>query len=58
MMITSLTSSRRNLVSTSEAAGGEVGISWVEKVGGFQSGGSEGTRSSGRGGSVWVVEGT
>ena len=42
-------------------AGGEVGVSWVEKVGGFQSGGSEGTRSSGRGvslkgGTVGVVE--
>ena len=61
MMMTSLTSSRRDLVSASEAAGGEVGVSWVEKVGGRQSGGSEGTRSSAggasfQGGTVGVVE--
>ncbi len=34
--------------SEHDASDSEAGVSWVEKVGGFQSGGSEGTRSSGK----------
>ena len=53
--------------SSSEPSGWEVGVSWVEKMGGFQSDGSDGTMSFGRNASfiggtgglmkgMWVVE--